>query len=174
MTGAVDEGFSLADEMDAFGNELDTSMLPAGPYELIVHAVKPKLSGGGKPQLVVTYHVVGGQYEGRSVTDWLTWSSESADAARIFTQTLTKLGASQKWIKETRASMEVIAIRITGTRVKATLSQDQVRDRNKVSLGATVALGPNAQSDAALDTASVTSGAVQLSSEPLSEEVWDA
>jgi hypothetical protein len=151
MSADIDAGFSLADEMGQFGNALESGMLPEMDVaQLMVKKANAKVSGNGKPQLVVTYEVLDeGAYKGRSVTETMTWSPSSEDAARIFALDLAKLGATQSWIKQFKPSMQQVGDHITGTVVKAHLSQDVDWDRNRVKVRSTVKLGPAAQSGAA-------------------------
>lgn len=149
--------FSLADEYDAFGDDLVPALLPDGDYELVVVKAPAETAGTGKPCLKVSFRVLTGPMypatpgkppkstKDKSVTEQLTWSPSKEIAAQIFAQNLDKLGASQAWIKKVRPSMADIGMVTVGTVVKAKITQDEAWNRNRVSIRSTVKLGPAAQ-----------------------------
>jgi hypothetical protein len=138
-----DEGFSLAGEMAAFGDELLGKAYPAGEYDMIVKKATAGKSQGGKPQVKVVLVFDGGPYSGKTVPDQLTWSAESDVAARIFAQAMEKLGATQKWIQTTKPKMVQVAQRIQGAKVRVKLTEDDWNGtpRNKVAYMSTISLG---------------------------------
>jgi Protein of unknown function (DUF669) len=141
-----DEGFSLAGEMAAFGDELLGKAYPAGDYDMLVKKATAVKSAGGKPQVKLVLQFIGGPYDGKTVPDQLTWSAESDTAARIFAQALEKLGATQKWIQTTKPKMSQVAARILNAKVRVRLAEDDWNGtpRNKVAYLTTIALGGGA------------------------------
>lgn len=138
-----DEGFSLAQEMAAFGDELLGKAYPTGEYDMLVKKATAGKSQGGKPQVKVVLQFLSGPYAPKTVPDQLTWSAESDVAARIFAQAMEKLGATQKWIQQAKPTMTVVAARIQGAKVKVKLTEDDWNGtpRNKVAYISTIALG---------------------------------
>lgn len=155
------EEWSLADDYAAFGDDLVPPMLPEGDYELLVLRGSPGKTSTNKPSLTWTFRITAGPMYptevgkppkttvGREVSEMMTWSPGNATAARIFAEQLGKLGASQKWIMDTHATFEQIALRCIGTKIKAKIKVDEEWNRNRVSLGRTVSFGPAAQGGAA-------------------------
>lgn len=138
-----DEGFSLADEMAAFGDELMGKAYPEGEYDMLVKKATAAKTGGGKHCIKVVMEFTGGKYKGKTVPDQLNWSPESDIAARIFATAVAKMGATQEWIKANKPSMAATAAKIQGSKVHVKLTQDDWNGspRNRVAYLATIALG---------------------------------
>jgi hypothetical protein len=143
MSDMEDEGFSLAQEMAAFGDDLLGKAYPAAEYDMdVVKAVASK-TAGGKHAIKLTLKFIGGKFVGKTVFEQLNWSPESDIAAKIFAQALAKMGATQEWIKSTKPSMAQVAAKIEGAKVRVKLTEDSFNGipRNKVSFMSTIALG---------------------------------
>lgn len=176
--------FNLAEEMAAFGEDgLIPPLLPVGAYQLMVVSASPGLTSTGKQKIDVTYRVLTGPMyppkkpgavqkptKGAQVQDMMTWSPGSAIAARIFAETLTKLGASQDWIQENSPSMEQICLKINGTVVDATIAIDDAFNRNRVSVRKQVKLGTNGSSGPAVPAEMASVGAA-VTAEPAAEKL---
>ncbi len=135
------EEFSFADEFEALGEELDGKPLPKGDYDMVVSRAEAAITSGGKQCFKVTLEVMSGPEKGKSVFEQLTWSPESAVAARIFAQGLKVMGATQEWIKETHPTPAQIAAEMLGQQVavaidiQAYMGEDRNRVRFKRNLG---------------------------------------
>lgn len=138
-----DEGFSLAQEMAAFGDELLGKAYPSGEYDMLVRKAVPAKTGGGKHCVKVTLEFIGGPLKGKTVPDQLNWSPESDIAARIFAQAVAKMGADQPWIKANNPTMAQLAAKVQGAKVHVKLTEDDWNGmpRNKVAYLTTISLG---------------------------------
>ena len=160
-----DDGFSLADEMEAFGDELMGKAYPAGEYDMEVTKSTAAKTQGGKPCIKVVLTILGGPLKGKTVPDQLNWSPESDIAARIFAQTMAKLGATQQWIKTNRPTMSALAQKIQGAKFHGMLTVDEWNGspRNKVQYRSTISPGTGGSS-------AVTSAAADLDAEELGNQ----
>jgi Protein of unknown function (DUF669) len=161
-----DDGFSLADEMAAFGDELLGKAYPAGEYDIEVTKATAAKTAGGKPCLKTVNTILAGPLKGKTVPDQLNWSAESDIAARIFAQTMAKMGATQDWIKQTRPKMPQLAQKITGAKLHVVFTVDDWNGspRNKIQYRSTIALpGGNG-------AAPSTSAAADLDAEDLGNQ----
>lgn len=138
-----DDGFSLAEEMAAFGDELMGKAYPAAEYDMLVRKATAAKTGGGKHCIKVILEFIGGPLKGKTVPDQLNWSPESDIAARIFAQGVAKMGATQEWIKQNKPSMAQMAGRIQGAKVHVKLTEDDWNGmpRNRVAYMSTISLG---------------------------------
>lgn len=155
------ESFSYGEEMSAFGNALEGSLLPKGDYELTVLTAPPGLTSKQNHCFKLTYRIDKGPMlppdptakpplparptTGMTVTGsgtWLTWSPSSEIAARIFYENMGKLGAPGRWIKSTNPTEEQIAERIVGARIAAGIEPNPEFGNNKVSIRKQIATGP--------------------------------
>jgi hypothetical protein len=186
--------FNLAEEMAAFGDDLIPPLLPAGAYQLIVYSASPGTTSTGKQKIDVTYQVITGpnyppkkpgaapkSTKGARVQDMQTWSPGSPIAARIFAETLQKLGASQDWIQENKPSLEQICIRIIGTIVDATIAVDEAFNRNRVNVrkqvkagnGGGAALNGGSAATAAGSGGELAAVGIPATAEPAAEKLGD-
>lgn len=138
-----DDGFSLKQEMEAFGDDLLGKAYPTGEYDMLVRKAVPAKTAGGKHCVKATLEFIGGPMKGKTVPDQLNWSPESDIAARIFAQSMSRMGATQEWIKATNPSMVQLAAKIQGAKVHVKLTEDTWNGmpRNKISYLSTISLG---------------------------------
>jgi hypothetical protein len=138
-----DDGFSLKEEMAAFGDELLGKAYPTGEYDMVVAKSAAAKTGGGKHCIKVVLKFVGGKYKDKTVPDQLNWSPESDIAARIFAQGIAKMGATQEWIKANSPSMAQVAAKLQGAKVHVKLTEDDWNGmpRNRVAYMSTISLG---------------------------------
>lgn len=144
-----DDGFDLGAEFAAFGEDLLGKVFPNGPYTLKIKKATCGKSGTGKFNIKLVHTIVGGPFDGKTVTDTLTWSPESDQAAQIFARTVQKMGAPVAWIKGEepgqvgRPTGRQIEERLTGTVIEATMKEDtwNGEKRNKIAYGKTLQTG---------------------------------
>lgn len=125
---------SLADDYETLGEELLPRIIPAGEYTAEVTKAQYVTTGGGKHAIKITLRVTEGPEQGTVIFDQQTWSPESPVAARIFSQTLTRLGAPVEWIKTARPSWEEIAERILGSVVNITTTVRQFNGQDQANV----------------------------------------
>jgi hypothetical protein len=118
--------FDFGAEYAAFGDDLKGTSYE-GTYEMVVQKAVPGQTQKGKAQFTLTLAWTSGPLaaKGKTIVDRLIWSPESDVAARIFSQNLRTLGASQDWIMQTRPSPAQIAEQITGAVFEAVLKPDE-------------------------------------------------
>lgn len=146
--------FDFGAEYAAFGDDLK-GVAYEGDFEMLVKAMKPGTSPKGKAMFTVTLAFQGGPLgaKGKSIDDRLYWSPESDIAARIFSQNLRVLGASQEWIMADRPSPAQIADRCVGNVVAVRLSKGEFngQPQTRVNYQKTVKVsgGPSMSTSAA-------------------------
>jgi len=122
--------FDFGAEFAAFGDDLK-GVSYEGEHEMRVTKAVAGTTAKGKQQFTLTLAFTGGVYgaKGKTITDRLIWSPESDVAARIFSQNLRCLGATQEWIMQTRPTPDQIAEQITGAVFLAALKPDEFNNQ---------------------------------------------
>ena len=69
MSMDEDEGFDLAGEMAAFGDELLGKAYPSGEYDMTVKKATAGRSSNGTPQVKLLLVFNGGPYDGKTVPE---------------------------------------------------------------------------------------------------------
>lgn len=148
--------FDFAAEYAAFGEELK-GVAYSGDYTMKVQKVVAGTSPKGKQMFTVTLAFTDGPLaaKGKTINDKLYWSPESDTAARIFSQNLKIMGASQDWIMANRPTPAQIAEQMTGSVIDVKLKADefngqpQTRVNYNKTVSAKSASGASAPSAAA-------------------------
>jgi hypothetical protein len=122
--------FDFASEYEAFGDDLK-GVAYNGDYDMLVTKMKYGTTAKGKAMFTVTLAFTSGPYKakGKTLDDRLYWSPENETAARIFSQALRVLGASQEWIMAERPTPEQIAERCVGNVVSVRLKEDEFNNQ---------------------------------------------